>query len=78
MLLYAIAGAYQPAVQASLPLLLPPDRLTQGNAVINMVAKWRMALPNREMICPMTTRVKSRVNRALLAKICEASEVLQT
>ena len=37
MLLYAIAGAYQPAVQASLPLLLPPDRLTQGNAVINMV-----------------------------------------
>lgn len=38
MLLYAIAGAYQPAVQASLPLLLSPDRLTQGNAVINMVA----------------------------------------
>ena len=37
MLLYAIAGAYQPAVQASLPLLLAPDRLTQGNAVINMV-----------------------------------------
>lgn len=37
MLLYAIAGAYQPAVQASLPLLLSPDRLTQGNAVINMV-----------------------------------------
>jgi hypothetical protein len=28
-------------------------------------AKWRMALPNREMICPMTTRAKSRVNRAL-------------
>ena len=38
MLLYAIAGAYQPAVQASLPLLLSPERLTQGNAVINMVA----------------------------------------
>ena len=38
MLLYAIAGAYQPAVQASLPLLLPPDRLTQGHAVINMVS----------------------------------------
>ena len=37
MLLYAIAGAYQPAVQASLPLLLTPERLTQGNAVINMV-----------------------------------------
>lgn len=38
MLLYAIAGAYQPTVQASLPLLLSPDRLTQGNAVINMVS----------------------------------------
>lgn len=38
MLLYAIAGAYQPAVQASLPLLLSSDRLTQGNAVINMVS----------------------------------------
>lgn len=38
MLLYAIAGAYQPAVQASLPLLLSPDRLTQGNAVINMIS----------------------------------------
>ena len=38
MLLYAIAGAYQPAVQASLPLLLAPGRLTQGNAVINMVS----------------------------------------
>ncbi len=38
MLLYAIAGAYQPAVQASLPLLLSPGRLAQGNAVINMVA----------------------------------------
>ncbi len=38
MLLYAISGAYQPAVQASLPLLLASERLTQGNAVINMVA----------------------------------------
>jgi predicted MFS family arabinose efflux permease len=37
MLLYAIAGAYQPSVQASLPLLLAPDQLTQGNAVVNMV-----------------------------------------
>ena len=26
-------------------------------------AKRRMALPNREMICPITTRVKSRLNR---------------
>ena len=37
MLLYGIAGAYQPAVQASIPLLVVPERLTSANAVINMV-----------------------------------------
>ena len=37
MLLYGIAGAYQPAVQASIPLLAP-ERLTSANAVINMVS----------------------------------------
>lgn len=37
MLLYGIAGAYQPSVQASVPLLLPQESLNTGNAVINMV-----------------------------------------
>ena len=37
MLLYAIAGAYQPAVQASIPLLAQAEQLTSANAVINMV-----------------------------------------
>ena len=37
MLLYGIAGAYQPAVQASIPLLAGAERLTSANAVINMV-----------------------------------------
>ena len=37
MLLYGIQGAYQPTVQSSLPVLVPPDRLMAGNAVINMV-----------------------------------------
>ena len=37
MLLYGIAGAYQPAVQASIPLLAGPEQLTSANAVINMV-----------------------------------------
>ena len=37
MLLYGIAGAYQPAVQASIPLLVGEGQLTSGNAVINMV-----------------------------------------
>ena len=38
MLLYGIAGAYQPAVQASIPLLAGPEQLTRANAVINMVS----------------------------------------
>lgn len=37
MLLYGIAGAYQPSVQASIPLLVGAEQLTSGNAVINMV-----------------------------------------
>jgi|MucameStandDraft_1065616.scaffolds.fasta_scaffold11511_4 MFS family permease len=38
MLLYGIAGAYQPAVQASIPLLAGETQLTSANAVINMVS----------------------------------------
>lgn len=37
ILLYAIQGAYQPAVQASVPLLVPSDGLMQANALINIV-----------------------------------------
>lgn len=37
MLLYGIAGAYQPTVQASIPLLAAAEQLTSANAVINMV-----------------------------------------
>ena len=37
MLLYGISGTYQPAVQASVPLLVAGDRLMAGNAVINQV-----------------------------------------
>lgn len=38
MLLYGISGTYQPAVQASIPLLVPEERLLAGNAVINQVS----------------------------------------
>lgn len=38
MLLYGISGIYQPAVQASIPLITERERLMQGNAVINMVS----------------------------------------
>ncbi|MCI6011922.1 MAG: MFS transporter [Firmicutes bacterium] len=37
MMLYGIAGAYQPSVQASIPLLVDGEELVRGNAVINMV-----------------------------------------
>lgn len=37
MLLYGISGAYQPAVQASIPLLVSLDKLLLGNAIINQV-----------------------------------------
>lgn len=37
MLLYGIQGAYQPAVQASLPVLTAPENLMAGNGVINAV-----------------------------------------
>ncbi|MBO3443895.1 MFS transporter [Clostridium sp. CCUG 7971] len=38
MALYGIQGAYQPAVQASIPLLVDRDNLLPGNAVINQVS----------------------------------------
>lgn len=38
MILYGISGAYQPAVQASIPLLTNKETLMKGNAVINMVS----------------------------------------
>ena len=37
MLLYGISGAYQPTVQASIPLLVDDSSLIKGNAVINAV-----------------------------------------
>lgn len=36
-ILYGINGAYQPAVQASIPVLLSGEQIMQGNAVINLV-----------------------------------------
>lgn len=38
ILLYGIQGAYQPSVQASIPALLSPENLMQGNSVINLVS----------------------------------------
>lgn len=38
MILYGIQGAYQPAVQASIPLLLDRENIMRGNAIINMVS----------------------------------------
>lgn len=38
MLLYGIAGAYQPSVQASIPALVDPGRLMAANATINTIS----------------------------------------
>ncbi len=37
-LLYGISGAYQPSVQASIPLLVAQDGVMQANAVVNMIS----------------------------------------
>ena len=39
-ILYGINGAYQPAVQASIPVLLSSEHIMQGNAVINLVSSF--------------------------------------
>lgn len=39
-ILYGISGAYQPAVQASIPVLLSDEQIMQGNAVINLVSSF--------------------------------------
>lgn len=37
MVLYGIQGAYQPAVQSSIPVLVPQENIIQANATINLV-----------------------------------------
>lgn len=44
MLLYGIAGAYQPSVQASIPALVSPDRLMKANAIINTISSFASLL----------------------------------
>ena len=41
MLLYGIAGAYQPAVQASIPVLLSRDNILKGNSAIKHSLKYK-------------------------------------
>lgn len=44
MLLYGIAGAYQPAVQASIPALVSRDGVMRANAVINVISSFASLL----------------------------------
>lgn len=44
VLLYGIQGAYQPSVQASIPALLSPENIMQGNSVINLVSSFSSLL----------------------------------
>ena len=38
MLLYGIAGAYQPAVQASIPALVSTGHIMEANSVVNIIS----------------------------------------
>ena len=40
MLLYGIAGAYQPSVQASIPALVSKDRFMAANSIINTISSF--------------------------------------
>ena len=40
MLLYGIAGAYQPSVQASIPALIHPDQFMAANSIINTISSF--------------------------------------
>ena len=40
MLLYGIAGAYQPAVQASIPALMDPHHFMAANSIINAISSF--------------------------------------
>lgn len=44
MLLYGIAGAYQPSVQASIPALVSQENLVAGNSVINIISSFASLL----------------------------------
>ena len=37
MILYGVQGAYQPAVQASIPVLVDPEHIMKANSVVNLV-----------------------------------------
>lgn len=44
MLLYGIAGAYQPSVQASVPALVSPEHFMAANSVINTISSFASLL----------------------------------
>ncbi len=44
MILYGIAGAYQPSVQASIPVLVGADRMMEANSIVNMISSFSALL----------------------------------
>ena len=44
MILYGIAGAYQPAVQASIPALVSPAHIMEANSIINAISSFASLL----------------------------------
>lgn len=52
MLLYGIAGAYQPSVQASIPVLVEQSKLIVANSIINTVSSLAALIgPVLEVFC---------------------------
>lgn len=44
MILYGIAGAYQPSVQASVPALIGPEHIMEANSIINTISAFSSLL----------------------------------
>ncbi len=44
MILYGIAGAYQPSVQASIPVLVGSDHMMEANSIVNMISSFSALL----------------------------------
>ena len=44
MILYGIAGAYQPSVQAAIPALVGTERMMEANSIVNMISSFSALL----------------------------------
>ncbi len=70
MLLYGIAGAYQPSVQASIPALVNPEHFMAANSIIKQTSKggiWKTAKTDFAESIRFIRKEKPVIGKALLA-----------